>query len=353
MSDRSDPESLDDRLAQIERQLFLIIGSGRSGTTLLQSMLVSDRSIAIPPETHFYDVVRRRKWEYGNLRNERNYRRVIHKVWRDQGRWGVHVDERRLEAYALAAPRTIDGLFLSILAAYADQEGAQRVGEKSPRHMLSIAHLIEALPNARFIHMMRDPRAVIQSQMSRINATNRIARHIELWRKAAQMHRQYADRLEPTRYLLVRYERLVTDPAAVIQEVCRFIGAPMTETMLEPHKRQRKVQSDDDLPWFANTKKPIFTTSVDKWRDQMKPSDVALVEYALSDEMKRLGYEPTGATTWWPAPRLTASLAVEWVERQVEIVPRAWRRARRALAGRADAPPQSGSNEQNGRDGRV
>lgn len=324
MTNSPDKTLLVRRLEQIGSQLFFIVGCGRSGTTLLQAMLLCNEDIVIPPETKFFTGLAGPDWQAGQTIGERQYHRIAMRVWRDQRRRRVETDRDRFLALAQAAPRTWEGLFTALLAAYADGQGASRVGEKSPVHTHVVGELMVAYPRAKFVHIVRDPRAVIMSRMVADFGTHMIGPNIQRWRRAIEMHRDYADRLGPDRYYMLRYEDLVTDPEQPLRAVCDHLGIPFVPDMLQPHKRRRSGVTDPSSSVMANTFKPISTSSIDRWRRDMKPAHVAMTEYALRDEMSLMNYPTTGARTWYPSIRIAMSMPVGKVEMW-------WRTIRRAL----------------------
>lgn len=302
-------------LARVEDQLFFIVGCGRSGTTLLQSMLLSHPSVVIPPETKFYGAfVERSRRLPPSLRDDHELRKAAHIVWDDQRRRGIDTNEDALYRLALASRRDANGLLLALLAAYAIANRAERVGEKSPIHTHYVGELSEAFPAAKFIHIMRDPRAVMLSRMTAGFGTSLIGPNIRRWKRAAQMHYDFAEALGPSRYLLVKYEDLVTNPRDTLEKVCKLIKLEMLPGMLEPHKREKKGFAERSSQWMSNTLKPISTSSLEKWKTAMKPQHIALTEHALGEDMQRFGYKPSGASVSMPAVRLALSDAAGFFE---------------------------------------
>lgn len=295
-----------DRLRAVADGLVLIVGCGRSGTTLLQSALTARTDVAIPPETKFYPAFFARR--HGDRA------RCIEEVIEDQRRRGIAFDPDRFRALARAADDSWDGLFLALLAAIADAQDRARVGEKSPSHTPFVGHLAETFPRAKFIHVMRDPRAVVSSRVNAGFGTRLVAPHIDRWREAYDMHARYADALGDERYLLLRYEDLVTDTEATLRRVCAFLDLAWDPAMLTPHERAEKGFAERSRDWMENTLKPVFTSSIDKWRTTMPPAHVALVEHALAGPMRDVGYEPTGATVTAPTLRLAGSRFARWFQ---------------------------------------
>lgn len=304
-----------ERLSAIARGLFFIVGCGRSGTTLLQTMLLSDPTIVLPPETKFYPAIETHGWPSRfDLAKDDDFARAVALVWEDQARRGLDCDRATFERFAATAERSWDGLFLAYLAAYAEPTGATRVGEKSPVHTHYVGPLSESFPDAKFIHIVRDPRAVVLSRMRAGFGSNLIEPNVHRWKRAAEMHRDHADRLGPGRYLLVRYEDLVTDQRATLGRACEFLGIELTDAMLEHHKRGDKGFPERSKDWMENTTKPVFTSSIEKWKSDLKPAHAAMIDAALGEHVGTMGYEPSGASTPMIGLRLKLSKVAGKIE---------------------------------------
>lgn len=314
-----------DALARVESQMFFIVGCGRSGTTLLLSMLISDPSIVIPPETKFYGAFASRESKWGDPDDGANRERLLPIIYEDQARKGVTMDRARFEELARAAGRGWAGLLLAVVTAHAETIGGDRVGEKSPVHTHFVGKLAHDFPKARFVHVLRDPRAVVLSRIKAGFGSSLVGPNVARWRRAAVMHRNQAEALGPRRYLLVKYEDLVTAQEATLRRVCEFLGIPFSDAMLQHHKRERKGFEDRSTDWMTNTLKPVFTSSVDKWKKDMKPAHVAMIEHALGEEMRELGYEISGASAPMAGLRASVSEAVWPLERR-------WLQAKRQIA---------------------
>ncbi|MGP1310859.1 MAG: sulfotransferase family protein [Phycisphaerales bacterium] len=331
----TESKNLAERLEQVASTLFFIVGCGRSGTTFLQSVILSHPDVAIPPETKFASKFPAYTPGLRDLTNASAFAKALDVVVEDQRRKGVAFDEARFRELAHAAPRTWDGVFLAVLTAFADRENRPRAGEKSPAHTPLVGRLSESFPHAKFVHLLRDPRAVMLSRVRAGFTAGALGTEIPRWKEAADMHRDHADRLGPSRYHLLRYEDLVTDLEPTVRSLCAFLDLDMRPEMLEPHKRQKKGFNPNSKDWMQNTLKPVFTGSIDKWRSDLTTSQIALIEHALADDMRAMGYEPTGASTAAPGLKLAVSRAVG----KTEYARRKAIRGVRKLSGRKPAPP--------------
>ncbi len=335
-----------DRVQRVRRGLFFIVGCGRSGTTLLRFALTNHPAVSVPEETKFYARFPGRVRYGGDPQRPSDWDGAVEAVWQDAAaRTGPPVRER-LRAYADVVPRTWDGLFTALMTAYADVGNASRVGEKSPVHTRFIGRLSEAFPEARFVHLVRDPRAVVLSRMKAGFGSRRIGRHVLRWREAVAAHRRHAAALGPDRYLVVRYEDLVSDLRTQIEAVCRLLDLELVPAMLEPHRREG-AGFRPDAEWLRNTLRPVFTDSIDRWRTELPPRQVALIESALADEMREMGYATSGGRTPLAGPRVAASAALGELEARRRRLARAGLRTAGLLPARdlAGDPPDASDSE--------
>lgn len=297
---------------QTMEHAFFVVGCGRSGTSLLQAMLSCHPEVILPVETKFFSVVAPGQPEA----------RDAAAAWAHAQRyWWVRemgLNEERVLAVAGASGLgTWPGVFVGMLTAFRERHGRARVGEKSPGHVRHVAELADWFPRARFIHIVRDPRAVCLSFLNADFAGKHLARHIRAWRNAIDLHRREAARMPKERYAIVRYEDLVRDPEPELRRLCGVLGLEFHPVMLDPSKREHKGFGDRQAQHMANTLKPVFTSSIEKWRTEMRAEHVALVEHALAEPMRELGYELSGARTAAPGAKLAASAALDSVARAV------------------------------------
>ncbi len=289
-----------------------VVGVNRSGTTLLRLMLDAHPQLAIPPETHFVpDVIRLSRRDGGTrVRMVRTMTR--HPRWGDFG-----IEARDLRGrVAHVKPAKAGPVVRAFYELYAESQGKQRWGDKTPRYMRAMPRIQRALPEARFIHLIRDGRDVALSQSERAlddDATT-IGEAAERWQRRVRTAREHATELAGDRvtYREVRYEDLVRDPETALRGICEYIELPFDPAMLRYYERaaDRLTEIDRDLgrdgeavrsaherlEGHAMTLKPPSTERIERWREEMAPADVAEFERVAGELLAELGYE-VGATS--------------------------------------------------------
>jgi hypothetical protein len=266
---------------------IFIVGSPRSGTTLLRNMLNRHPAIAICLETQFRRLIYARRRAFGNLSDLRNRRRLVKEYLSTERVKTMQIDLPALEETLLKEGTSYEAFFTSFLRFYAEANGKRRCGEKTPGHSLFIGTLCQWYPDAFIIHILRDPRDVVASLVRMPRQPKSVLSNANTWVRfnlGAWRAHQYP------RYLPVRYEELVTQPEEELRRICAFIGEEYSSAML--------VESPDwqsPNAWRRRAQEPVTTSRLGKWREQLTADEVALIEWKVGPHMQRFGYEPLGS----------------------------------------------------------
>lgn len=282
-----------------------IVGVGRSGTTLLRMMLDSHPHLAIGPETHFVPELIRacRGWRASP---ERALRTIT-----DSRRWGdFDLDERELGARLRALdPFGPAEALRAFYGLYAERQGKLRWGDKTPVYVTKMRQIAETLPEARFVHLIRDGRDVALSRARRaMRAASTPQNAARKWRDRIREARRQAERVP--HYLEVRYEDLVLDTEPTLRRVAEFLELTWDPAMLDYHERAserlREVARDlppadgkqhrpaeERLAAHALTAEPPSPERIGAWREQMSEPDRAAFEEVAGELLAELGY-PVG-----------------------------------------------------------
>ncbi|MDQ3758790.1 MAG: sulfotransferase [Actinomycetota bacterium] len=296
------------KLANRPAPVPFVVGVNRSGTTLLRMMLDSHPDLAIPPETHFIPAL----FEAADAKKKAGERMsaqetvdflVEHRRWGDFDLDTDALRERITQAKRVR-PRFAVRAFYEL---YAESQGKSRYGDKTPGYVKQMGTIQRTLPEARFVHLIRDGRDVAISRGDRITAEElTIERHAKIWKRRIGRARRQAPRL--SHYKEVRYEDLVEDPEAVLREICEFIELPYDPAMLAYHERSadrlqeiaRDLDDEDGgalrpaeerLEAHSLVTEAPRSDRVGRWHELMEPEDVAKFEVLAGDLLDELGYE--------------------------------------------------------------
>jgi Sulfotransferase family len=281
-----------------------ICGATRSGTTLLRLMLDSHPELAIPGESHFIVPMIKATWRRARSADELADLIVASERWGD-----FHLDEAEVRARLRAVdPLNCADAVREFFRLYAERHGKERWGDKTPGYVRSMRLIQKVLPEARFIHIIRDGRDVALSLVPRSWGPSTIEEAADNWRRRIEVARRQQPHLR--HYLEVHYEDLVTDTEAVLRQVAAFCELDFDPTMLRYHERaaERLAEKARDLqkPWgtitaesriesHALAERPPQPDRVARWRTEMPDEDRRAYEEIAGEALVATGYELGGA----------------------------------------------------------
>jgi hypothetical protein len=279
-----------------------IVGAGRSGTTLLRLMLDAHPDVAIPSETNFLPSVARRC-----ARSEDPWAAFAANVT-SRTRWpDFHVNADALrERVAHIRPFDLGDALRAFYALYAERFGKSRWGDKTPRYAGHLTAVARVLPEAHFLHVIRDGRDVALSHRDLWFGPRSAGEAAHWWKATIEATRTQA--LEVGFYREVRYEDLVLDTERTLRAVCEFIDLAWDGAMLGYHRRaaERVGELTADVPApngsgvvsaqrrreiFAMTARPPDPSRIGRWRTEMSAAEVRQFDAAAGEMLESLGYE--------------------------------------------------------------
>ena len=284
--------------------LPVVVGCPRSGTSLLAVMLDSHPEVAVPPETTFLGPV---AWLYGSSEVVRRgffdvvtADRITVSNWSD---FGLDKDEfwKRLEAIE---PFTVSAGLRAFYALYAERERKPRYGEKTPGYVFVMPAIAALLPEAHFIHVIRDPGDTALSWRKTWFAPGQDFRILGAeWRKHVEAGRRASTLVR--RYLEVRFEDLVLHAERELRRVCEFVSLSWDPTMLDYgergaarldclqarlHARGPLIDRDQRTTIHANLTRAPDADRLDVWRREMTAAERTELEDAAGPLVHELGY---------------------------------------------------------------
>ncbi len=116
---------------------------------------------------------------------------------------------------------------------------ASRWVDSHPINGQVMPEILEIVPNARFIHMIRDGRDVARSfvRLGWCDASYELS--LQCWYHRVITTRNLGRHMCPDHYLEVEFDSFVREPKAGIRRVCEFLGEPFHERMCRPISEQR------------------------------------------------------------------------------------------------------------------
>jgi hypothetical protein len=221
-----------------------VIGMPRSGTTLIEQILASHPAVHGAGELSEFD------------------------------RLAKQICDARGEAFRLPeGARALEpGDLLRLGESYAAglqrlAPGAERVTDKMPANFLYAGLIHLALPHARIIHVLREPRDTCLSCYSKLfteeqNFTYDLGELGRYYRRYTKLMTHWRDVLPDGRMLEIRYEDVIADLEGSARQLIEHCGLDWDPRCIAFHKSQRPVRTAS----AAQVRRPIYRTSLGRWR---------------------------------------------------------------------------------------
>ena len=271
---------------------FFIIGSGRSGNTLLRSILSGNSDISIPPESYRIPFAIKKF----HIFNNRDWEDIVSQVLKEFEdckefyTWEIDITDaqKRLENIA-DSKRTLSNIFDELFCTYTEKHspGSKIWGDKTPMNTLYLDWIGTVFPRSKFIHIIRDGRDVASSYL-KMERYDTILEAANRWINSIESAQSFGSKIKEN-YMEIRYEELVTKPEEIIKDTCDFLDIDYDSKMLD-HTKQVKKLGDTDKEHHSNLSKPISSDSVGKWRNNLSESDQESITKLLHKHLQRLGY---------------------------------------------------------------
>lgn len=283
-----------------------IVGAPRSGTTLLRFMLDAHSDLAIPPETGFLIPcaqlhTQREGLEEGLVQTIVNFP-VDAPAWED-----FRISEADFRAkIRQIRPLTVAAGVRAFYELYAARFGKPRWGDKTPLYCLHLDVIEKLLPEAHFLHIIRDGRdAALSLRNLWFSPGNDIATLAAYWRRAVSTAR--AQGAGCRHYMEVRYEDVVLRTEEVLRQICSFLELTYEPAMLryfersperlqEHQERTRTdgqviVTKDQRLGQQRQTMQPPDASRIFAWKQGMSREEQSQFADIAGDLLRELGYE--------------------------------------------------------------
>lgn len=298
----------------MSEQIVFVVGSSRSGTTMMGRVLNKSNKIHTLNEIHFFEQL----WTPGDkdffdLNSLRVLAAKLISIERDG-----YLNDLVPEKYLKEADVILDKInatskneipyAVAVYKSFLEYEGGINncniICEQTPRNLLYLNEIFKYFKNPKIIYMLRDPRDVLLSQKNRwrrklLGSTG--SRTIDmvrdwsnyhpitislLWRGAEKVAKQFRDN---EHVMCVQYENFVTEPEKILKKICSFLDVRYDENMLKVPSIGSSSQPDN------SSKIGLDPSRIGSWRKKgISNTEIYLCEKVLKSEMSQRGFNPSG-----------------------------------------------------------
>lgn len=265
-------------------EFIFVVGVGRSGTSLVQSILACQPNVYFLPET---SLLRRLLlttracpkikaatlpafWQ--RLTNDSRFNRLnnvsIEKIKNLVSDNGGEIETWKIYEFLM----------------HDESNGEEYLGDKDPRLVEYLQYIHLHRPGAYVVNVVRDPRDILVSKRKADWSKNHsTVYHLLVNWVQYRVAQKYGKRLFGDRFVEVYYEELLQDERGVVKNICTVLGLEFSEEMLNFSDASKRLVSDDEMQWKQETLGPLLTGNHGKWQSELSDWDVLLTETACRD----------------------------------------------------------------------
>lgn len=279
-----------------------IVGTPRSGTTLTANILGQHSRIFMSGENHFFEDIYSQRSKLGDPTDSAISRQQIFNRLRTiYERYNQDADQLRINKLFSALDcesscntwtdyKDVLNWFMELQAR---EVGKPRWGNNTPKDVFYVDEIMTFYPHAKIVVCMRDPRDFVLSykhrwQVTTENHKDRLKNLYHpvitslLWKSTVKRISRIKAIVPAENLLIISYESLVQNSEAVVNNICNMIGEKYEPVMLNVTTHNSSKQS---------RQQGIFSTSIGRWRTDLPPEEVYVVQRVNHTEMKKYGYE--------------------------------------------------------------
>ena len=271
--------------------MFFIFGSPRSGTTLLSSSLDLHDEVVVPDETDFIVPL---AFIFDRIKDAAIGRDLIASLIISTERYphslAEFLSKDEVRKTVLGAEYSAAKIVSAIYDRIAKKKGKKIPGDKSPNDLLFLRMLVKTgmlePQETKIIHVIRDVRAVTLSLQKTDWGRAMTPFFPRFWNYSnLYLHEVYRERAG--KYLLVKYEELVSHPESVFRRITDLLGVEFQDKILDPTNRGVRKRADIHHQLIAE---PYQAQRAGGWRSEISAELLELCARQADEAIGAFGY---------------------------------------------------------------
>lgn len=281
------------RISSTDNKVLFIVGSGRSGNTLLRRVLIEDFDIYIPPESYVF----------GSVVSSALYARSL--SWPDLvdltlAKFNYFPEFTTFEAPSLAPialeckswpkeKQAVGNIVTFLYRHLAEDKNipAEWVGDKTPLNTMNLGLISNMFPKAKYLYIERDGADVVSSYVQ-AKIYDNVEDAAKRWIDSRQAWLKHKKTLSDTQFLEIKYENLVSSVEPCLDEICKVLGLPLRAENLDVNARLGDVST---LDHHAQVKQPITNTNIGKGRQKLTGAQRKVLSAMMNEGLVQAGYD--------------------------------------------------------------
>lgn len=285
---------------------IFIVGCPRSGTTILAALLNLHTNIAAATETHFFNFIsKQRKYKWKEF-DENQMKLMLDEARIIDFCKHLEIDPELLIKYFMESFDSAElsegatqktefykkKVFDVFIRALLEKKKKERFCEKTPQHLYNVEEILKLYPEAKFIHLVRDGRDVVNSLMKMPWRPNGLLNNSRFWKKYIARGLKLSSKIDSSNFLTVKFEDLLQDPETVLRNICEFLDLAYQKSIL--YKSQTSTESvftEWESNWKHKSKSDLDPKRIGAWKKELSDQDQALLGWHQYQYLNKLGYE--------------------------------------------------------------
>lgn len=274
---------------------LFIGGCGRSGTTLLGSMLgCAEEAITIPESQYIWEIGRC----LGNSFDAEEVFAALGSHWRFKI-WEL----TGISHEALLHVKTYSDLISLVVARYAEvrhNSGYRFWVDHTPESIANIGYLLSLFPDAKFIHIVRDGRGVASSILRTHWGPTNVYDAALWWRGNLAIGLAAETKFGSKKIMRVNFEDLLVKPEKTLKKICDFVGLNYSHLMLNAN--------GFDVPEYTQRQHHLIGSAlsvkrVNAWGNELTQREIQVFEIVTKELLSYLDYSQTALANHPPLKR--------------------------------------------------
>jgi len=267
----------------MNKEPIFILGYPRSGTTILQALLDTQKQFNVFPPIHFFStIINLAQTDMsGNILNiskieERLKADIKYDVW----------EETNIYKYLHSGDVTIKNLYENIIKFYT-KDNDKRWVDKTPNYTYMIDIIHSYYPNAKFLYVLRNPFDAIYSR--KLKLPDDKYRSIELlsqyWCNSVANYKSFKTR-HPDNIMLIQYEKFSKNYIEYMKNIADFLDFELNVDLLDNYKSSISKITHKWETWKQDMTKDIMKTD----NYEISNIDREIIKTITYDYLKEFGY---------------------------------------------------------------
>lgn len=277
---------------------IFLVGSERSGSNLLRSLIGNHSMVEAPTAPHFFDQWSHALWAYGDLRVPANMGYLITDMVEyanhEFNNWHLQLDVEQVVAEQ--GPKSFWDAYDVVCRAKAAMHGKSIFSSKD-NHIFNYTFQIKARwPDSKLLFLYRDPRDHCASWKQKPMHLKTVWDSISKWEQEQRLCLDLVQHHGVDMHF-VSYEDLITDTPKVMSRALGYCGLPVEEACFQTDSAKQKATAERFVYW-ENLDKPIIRENAQKYRKTLTEEEINMIETKVGGLMSTLGYTCETKRNW-------------------------------------------------------